>query len=216
MGTAGKSAILAVLTYGGTSTPLCSTRSEGSSHHAGEMLTNWRRPTSFPEPRSPASSCQPDEPLLGASRHDRNGWRLCGGSWCKPTFCFSIPTMDWSRHGGEARARQCPGKLPPIGSGDRSTEHRAGDLPEIQPAQEARQGAAERSGDRPGAAGHPTDQRALLGTRCALHRPGPEPGSKPYLSLNIPKAPPDPEADRKAKAFFNRMMPNHPMLQDDD
>jgi hypothetical protein len=57
---------------------------------------------------------------------------------------------------------------------------------------------------------------ALLGTRCALHRPGPEPGSKPYLSLNIPKAPPDPEADRKAKAFFNRMMPNHPMLQDDD
>ena len=43
-----------------------------------------------------------------------------------------------------------------------------------------------------------------------------KPGSKPYLSLNIPKAPPDPDADRKVKAFFKKMMPNHPMLQDDD
>ena len=43
-----------------------------------------------------------------------------------------------------------------------------------------------------------------------------KPGSKPYLSLNIPKPPPDPDADRKVKAFLKKMMPHHPMLQDDD
>jgi hypothetical protein len=43
-----------------------------------------------------------------------------------------------------------------------------------------------------------------------------KPGSKPYLSPNMPKAPPDPDAERKIKAFFNRMRPNHPLLQDDD
>ena len=43
-----------------------------------------------------------------------------------------------------------------------------------------------------------------------------KPGSKLYLSLNIVTAPPDPDADRKVKAFFKKMMPNHPMLQDDD
>ena len=43
-----------------------------------------------------------------------------------------------------------------------------------------------------------------------------KPRSKPYLSLNIAKAPPDPDADRKVKAFLKKMMPNHPMLQDDD
>jgi len=41
-----------------------------------------------------------------------------------------------------------------------------------------------------------------------------KPESKPYLSLNIPKAPPNQDADRKVKAFFKKMMPNHPMLQD--
>ena len=40
-----------------------------------------------------------------------------------------------------------------------------------------------------------------------------KPGSKPYLSLNIPKPPPDPDADRKVKAVFKKMMPNHPMLR---
>jgi hypothetical protein len=43
-----------------------------------------------------------------------------------------------------------------------------------------------------------------------------KPGSKPYPSLNRPKTPPDPDADRKVKAFLKKMMPNHPMLQDDD
>jgi hypothetical protein len=43
-----------------------------------------------------------------------------------------------------------------------------------------------------------------------------KPASKPYLSLNITKAAPDPDADRNVEAFFKRMMPNHPMLQDDD
>jgi hypothetical protein len=43
-----------------------------------------------------------------------------------------------------------------------------------------------------------------------------KPGSKPYLSLSIPKVQPDQDADRKAKAFLRRLMPNHPMLQDDD
>jgi hypothetical protein len=43
-----------------------------------------------------------------------------------------------------------------------------------------------------------------------------KPGSKPYLSVNIPKAPPDPDADRKVRAFLKKMMPNHPLLQDDD
>jgi hypothetical protein len=28
--------------------------------------------------------------------------------------------------------------------------------------------------------------------------------------------PPDPDADRKVKAFLKKMMPNHPMPQDDD
>jgi hypothetical protein len=38
---------------------------------------------------------------------------------------------------------------------DRSTEHRACNRSEVQPTEEATQAAAERSGDRPGAAGHP-------------------------------------------------------------
>jgi hypothetical protein len=32
-----------------------------------------------------------------------------------------------------------------------------------------------------------------------------KPGSKPYLSLNVPKAPPDPDADRKVKAISSRI-----------
>ena len=63
IGTAGTSAISIVLTFGGTSTRNCSTRSEASSHQAGEMFGNWRRPTSFPEPRSPVSSSQADGPI---------------------------------------------------------------------------------------------------------------------------------------------------------
>jgi hypothetical protein len=47
---------------------------------------------------------------------------------------------------------------------------------------------------------------------CAYKKPG----SKPDRSLNVPKAPPDPDADRKVRVFLRKMMPNHPMLQDDD
>jgi hypothetical protein len=43
-----------------------------------------------------------------------------------------------------------------------------------------------------------------------------KPGSQPYLSVNIPKPPPDPDAVRKVRAFPQKMMPNHPLLQDDD
>jgi hypothetical protein len=43
-----------------------------------------------------------------------------------------------------------------------------------------------------------------------------KPGSKPYLSLNMPKAPSDPNADRKVRAFLKKMMPDHPLLHDDD
>jgi hypothetical protein len=43
-----------------------------------------------------------------------------------------------------------------------------------------------------------------------------KPGSKPYPSLTIPKAPPDAEADRRVRAFFKKMMPDHPMLHDDN
>ena len=43
-----------------------------------------------------------------------------------------------------------------------------------------------------------------------------KPGSKPYLSPNVSNAAPDPDADRKVKAFLKKMMPNHPMVQDDD
>jgi hypothetical protein len=35
-----------------------------------------------------------------------------------------------------------------------------------------------------------------------------KPGSKPYLSLNMPKAPPDKDADPKVKALFKKMIPN--------
>jgi hypothetical protein len=42
------------------------------------------------------------------------------------------------------------------------------------------------------------------------------PGSRPYLSVNIPKAPADPDADRKVRAFLKKMLPNHPLLRDDD
>jgi hypothetical protein len=97
---------------------------------------------------------------------------------------------------------------------DRSTEHRACNRSEVQPTEEATQAAAERSGDRPGAAGHPAPRQPVIDNPRIVEAH--KPGSKPYLSLSIPKVQPDQDADRKAKAFLRRLMPNHPMLQDDD
>ena len=80
----------------------------------------------------------------------------------------------------------------------------------------ARQAAAERSSDCPSTTGHPADQPATPAPAMQRIVQARKSGSKPYLSLNIPKAPPDPDADRKVKAFLKKMMPNHPMPQDDD
>jgi hypothetical protein len=38
-----------------------------------------------------------------------------------------------------------------------------------------------------------------------------KPAKTPYLTWNVPKHEPDPEADAKLKAFFRKMMPGHPM-----
>jgi hypothetical protein len=68
--------------------------------------------------------------------------------------------------------------------------------------------ATERAKSRPKPPEHPQNGPAIVQPQKAK--------IETYPSLNAPKAPPDPDADRQVRAFFMKMMPNHPMLQDDD
>jgi hypothetical protein len=53
----------------------------------------------------------------------------------------------------------------------------------------------------------PTEPAPIAVSRVVKAR---KPGSRPYLSLNIATPPADPDADRKLKEFFRRMMPHRP------
>ena len=56
-------------------------------------------------------------------------------------------------------------------------------------------------------------ERARPGANHAAHRPGTEAGIETLSVAEHTQASARPDADRKVKAVFKKMMPNHPMLR---